>query len=221
MACRLDRPSARGSEQRDPQQGGQTTATRRGQDGAEPSRGALSDNVGSMRGNEKGISAADRTNAAQDEHDDGEPLPLRATYVLSRLSRVVQRILEALLREHGLTLPQYTLLTVLRRRPGLSNAQLARRAYISPQSMQEVLRALEDRGLVQRQRAPGNRRMLLARLTPRGERLTAQAEAAAAAADEAMLAGFTPTQRARFVKALQACVVSLGGGLARPSSPAE
>ncbi|HEX7380969.1 MAG TPA: MarR family transcriptional regulator [Nevskiaceae bacterium] len=144
---------------------------------------------------------------------DGAQLPLRATYVLSRLSRVVQRMLEAILRDHGLTLPQYTLLTVLRRRPGLSNAQLARRAYITPQSMQEVLRGLERRGLVQRQLAPGNRRTLRARLTARGERLTEQAESAAAAADEAMLADFTPARRKRFLQSLQACVVSLDGGL--------
>lgn len=142
-----------------------------------------------------------------------DPLPLRTTYVLARLTRIVQRRLEEALQPHQLTLPQYTTLTVLLRRPGLSNAQLARRAYITPQSMQEVLRTLEDRGLVARSPSVDNMRILKVSLTSTGKRLVAQAERDAAEVDEALLATLTPFERKLFVKSIQKCVIGFGGGL--------
>lgn len=147
-----------------------------------------------------------------EEIDEHAP-PLRSTYVLARLARVVQRLLEKALTPHGLTLPQFTTLTVLLRRPGLSNAQLARRAYITPQSMQEVLLVLESRRLVRRTPSPGNQRILQAVLTAGGKRLVERAERDALEVENAMLAGFTPSQRRQFAKSLQRCVTQLGGGL--------
>ena len=50
------------------------------------------------------------------------------------------------MKPYGLTTLQYTTLSVLGRRGELSNAQLARRAYMTPQSMSEVIDALEKKG---------------------------------------------------------------------------
>ena len=77
-----------------------------------------------------------------------------------------------------LSVPQFTTLSVLKRRPGLSNAQLARRALILPQSMIQVISNLEDRGLVQRAPDPKHNRILQTRLTISGERLLERAEQA-------------------------------------------
>lgn len=140
-------------------------------------------------------------------------LPLRTTYVLGRLSRIVQRLLEQTLEPYDLTLPEYTVLAVLRRRAGLSNAQLARRAYIRPQSMHEVLSRLEARGIVRRTESPVNRRIRTAVLTGSGARLIEAAENDAARIDEKLLSGLTEFERTIFVKALRKCIVGLGGGL--------
>lgn len=142
-----------------------------------------------------------------------QQLPLRATYVLGRLSRIVRRLLEDTLKPYELTLPEYTILTVLRRRPGLSNAQLARRAYITPQSMQEVLSRLETRGIVVRTQSPDNQRIRTAVLTESGNRLIESVENEAAGVDEMMLSGLTESERKSFVASLQKCVTGLGGGL--------
>ena len=139
--------------------------------------------------------------------------PLRSTYVLSRLARVVQRLLEEMLVQHNLTLPQFTTLAVLLRRPGLSNAQLARRAYITPQSMQEVLLTLEQRKLIRRTPAIENQRILRATLTATGKRVAARAERDAAKIENTMLSDLTPTKRTLFVKSMLQCVARLGGGL--------
>ena len=50
------------------------------------------------------------------------------------------------MREYGLTTLQYTTLSVLGAAGELSNAQLARRSYMTPQSMSEVIEALEGPG---------------------------------------------------------------------------
>jgi DNA-binding MarR family transcriptional regulator len=89
-------------------------------------------------------------------------------YLIGRLDQGVRRELRRLLAPHGLSVPELTVLSVLQRRPDLSNAQLARRALITPQSMNDVVAGLESRGLVKRTVDPSHGRILLTRLTPAG-----------------------------------------------------
>ena len=65
----------------------------------------------------------------------------------------------------GLSVAQYTTLSILRSRSGLSNAQLARRLWVTPQSMNEVISALERAGLIERVPDVANRRILRTALT--------------------------------------------------------
>jgi len=51
--------------------------------------------------------------------------------------------LTAALREHGATVAHYGGLALLDERPGLSSADLARQAFVTPQSLNQVLRELE------------------------------------------------------------------------------
>ena len=53
--------------------------------------------------------------------------PARVTYLAKRLESAVRRDLDAAMQAQGLTTPQYAALSILRRHPGLSSAQLARR----------------------------------------------------------------------------------------------
>jgi DNA-binding MarR family transcriptional regulator len=84
--------------------------------------------------------------------DSDRPL---LSYLIGRLDRAIRNGLNEVLAPYELSIPQFTPLSVLKRRPGLSNAQLARRALILPQSMIQVITGLEARGLVQR--APSRR----------------------------------------------------------------
>src|SRR3954451_10526550 len=113
----------------------------------------------------------------------------RVSYLVGRLDRILRRRLGDALAPHGLSLPEYTTLSVLRARPGLSNAQLARRALITPQAMNEVLARLERRGLVRREVDPAHARIRRARLTAAGETLLAAADAATAPVEEALTPG--------------------------------
>jgi len=150
------------------------------------------------------------TASASDQPADGAPTLL---YLIGRMDRVVRRAIGEAVKEHDLSVNQYTTLSVLDRRSGLSNAQLARRALVSPQSMNEVLLSLEGRGLVRRQAHPDHGRILQARLTPKGRKLLAACDTQVAAIESAMVEGLTPAEHNALRWSLIACVRTLHGGL--------
>src|SRR6476659_1931864 len=95
----------------------------------------------------------------------------RLSYVIGRLDRILRRRLSAAIETTGLMLPAYTALSVLRAQDGLSNAQLARRSLVTPQSMSEVLTLLVDLGYVRRMAEPGHGRIIRIELTKAGGRV--------------------------------------------------
>ena len=101
----------------------------------------------------------------------------RVSYVIARLDRAIRREIAEMAAPHGLTATQFTALSVLRTGKGLSNAQLARRSYVTPQSMIEMLGTLENKGLVQRAPAPDHGRIMHVELTAKGRRVLAQCDA--------------------------------------------
>ncbi len=137
----------------------------------------------------------------------------RTAYVVGRLDRALRRAMEAELTPLGITLTQFTTLTVIARRSGLSNAQLARRALVTPQAMQQVLSALAAKGLIQRTSDPAHQGILLTELTASGSDLVLQGEAAIAAVESRMLQDIPEPRRADLLAELQSCVSNLGGGL--------
>jgi DNA-binding MarR family transcriptional regulator len=147
----------------------------------------------------------------RDGADDGhEPTLL---YLVGRIDRVVRRSISSVLKERGLSVNQYTTLSVLARRSGLSNAQLARRALVSPQSMNEVLLTLEERELVQRRAHPDHGRILQARLTPKGRALLARCDAEVQDVEAQMVSGLSADDRRALRKTLLCSIRSLQGGL--------
>ena len=90
-------------------------------------------------------------------------------YLVKRAQSVIHLALEEIVSKHGLGIPHYVVLTLLAESPGLPNAELARKAFVTPQSMNEVLKQLEASGLVERQPSPSNARILNAHLTACGQ----------------------------------------------------
>ena len=137
----------------------------------------------------------------------------RISYVIARLERAVRAAVNERVRPHGLTTLQYTTLSVLGARgQPLSNAQLARRAYMTPQSMIEVIDALERKGLIRRDPHPSHRRVFPATMTAKGRRVLTACDAAVAEMEEEMLAGFSSEERESLVAWLKTCVRALHAG---------
>src|SRR5690242_20099057 len=74
----------------------------------------------------------------------------RVGYLVYRLERRLRSRLDTAVRAHGLTTTEYVTLSVLRTHDGMSSAQLARWAFVSPQAMNVVITALQRRRLVRR-----------------------------------------------------------------------
>jgi DNA-binding MarR family transcriptional regulator len=137
----------------------------------------------------------------------------RISYVIGRLDRALRREIGALVAPHGLSVPQYTALSILRDRAGLSNAQLARRTYVTPQSMNEVIASLERDGLVARSPAANHGRVLETAVTEAGLAVLARCDEAVNEMEGRMLADLDDDARAQLLNALTGCVHRLGAGL--------
>lgn len=138
------------------------------------------------------------TQASADQDPRGPSL----IYIVGRLNQGMSRELRALLREWDLSVQEYTSLSVLDLRPGLSNAQLARRALVSPQSMIEILAKLESRGLVQRAVDPDHGRVIRNHLSDSGKRAIEVAAPRVAALQDRIFGDLSPAQRASVARAL-------------------
>ena len=91
-------------------------------------------------------------------------------YLLRQAWRTWLIALELALRPHGLTAPQYGVLSVLSRSPGASNADLARALTTTPQAMNGVLATLERARMIERRPHPNHGRILQVMLTETGRR---------------------------------------------------
>jgi DNA-binding MarR family transcriptional regulator len=92
----------------------------------------------------------------------------RVAYLVYRLERRLRSRLDSAVRDQGLTTTEYVTLSVLRTNDGMSSAQLARWAFVTPQAMNVVVTTLEKRRLVRRRRDPRHRRILRISVTSKG-----------------------------------------------------
>lgn len=101
----------------------------------------------------------------------------RIGYLLKVAAHRIRIDMDAALAGHDLTTPQYAVLSALNAPQALSNADLARRSFVTPQTMNELLKSLRARALVARAGDPAHGRRILYRLTPAGERAIAAVDA--------------------------------------------
>ena len=139
----------------------------------------------------------------------GEAAPVTLLYLIKQVELAIRSRLDALVTQHGITITQYTAMTVLERHPGTISAQLARGSFVRAQSMAQLVDTLEVRGLVERRRDSSSRRHLLISLTPAGRRLAERARATIEALDETALAALDPRERAT----LMALIAKISGSL--------
>ncbi|WP_307519160.1 MarR family winged helix-turn-helix transcriptional regulator [Streptomyces umbrinus] len=135
--------------------------------------------------------------------------PPSLLYMVKQVELVVRSRLDELLKPTGITALQYTSLTVLERHDGLSAAQLARDSFVTAQSVADVIRSLETRGLVRRERNHRNRRELLILLTESGRDVLARHAEPVRELEERMVRDLTAHQTDQFRQALSKAWQSL------------
>jgi DNA-binding MarR family transcriptional regulator len=133
----------------------------------------------------------------------------RLTYLVKRLEMAERARMDEVLRPLGVTLHQYTALSILERREGLSSAQLARRHVVTPQAMHQLIATMERDRLIERRPDETNRRILRAWLTEHGSRVLRACHLAVDDVEERMLSGLTPAEAGAFGRALERCLEAL------------
>lgn len=130
-------------------------------------------------------------------------------YAVKQVELAIRAQLEQLLKPVGITVAQYTALTVLRRRDGLSTAELARRSFVTAQTMGEMVVILERRGFIVRRDDPTHGRRMLTSLTRAGAELLTSCDGAVADLEERMVNRLNPRQRQAFGGFLNTCRIAL------------
>jgi DNA-binding MarR family transcriptional regulator len=131
---------------------------------------------------------------------DEEPLG----YLMHRIMSELRPAVTAELRPFELGLPDFVCLRILSMSPGRSNAELARDTNVSPQAMNNVLRALQERGVVARPASVASGRALPAQLTAKGKALLQRAEHAVRVADQRVLDKLTAAEQRQLKRLLAA-----------------
>lgn len=121
-------------------------------------------------------------------------MPARTIYLIKRLEVASRLLLETVLKDLDLTPSQYTTLSMLAANSETSSSDLARRVLVTPQSMSEMIMALDRKGLIKRKESESNRRVLGISLSPAGRALLEKADDRVDALETKLFACLTPPE---------------------------
>ncbi len=134
-------------------------------------------------------------------------------FLLKSLQHTLRQRIDEILRKQGveLSFAQFAALFNLYSDPGVTGARLARRAFVSAQTMNSALRALERDGYIERGPHPSSRRADSWSLTEAGLAELTRARQVGAAVFDRMLAEFDAKEISAFVDYLRRSIAALDG----------
>lgn len=133
----------------------------------------------------------------------------RFGYAVKRTQHALRMRMDDVLRPLQLTTPQYAVLCAVEAEAGMSNARLARAAFVTPQTMHGLLTNLEKAEMIVRDADPGHGRILRTRLTDRGRSALARAHRAVGEVEAVMADSLGSADSARLTDALTRCADDL------------
>lgn len=122
----------------------------------------------------------------------------RLIYLMNQLNMMIRKALDDRLRPHQLGGLQYTILTLVRDREGISSAELSRRFFVTPQTMNESVASMEKRGLIERSESETNKRILNTRVTEEGRALLKICDAIADQVETEVFGSMSQAERTEF-----------------------
>ena len=108
----------------------------------------------------------------------------------------------------GLTPALFAVLNVLGAREGAIQQELSSDMAIDPSAMVKLINELEDTGLAERRRRPGDRRAWEVTITPDGRRALERARRAVMQVEDEVLGGLTAADRRQLLTLLRRALVS-------------
>jgi DNA-binding MarR family transcriptional regulator len=165
--------------------------------------------MGQVDSGRSAIPPAVSTSDASNRSSDALDLDTSLGYLLKQAASVLHAEMDAVLRPQGMTITHYACLELLAQRPGLSNSELARGAFVTRQSMNTLLRTMEREGLVSRADHPPAGRVLPTELTALGRQQLKAASAAVRTVEHRMRSGLDTDQQVQLRNLLTNCIESL------------
>lgn len=130
---------------------------------------------------------------------------------LLRQAHAAHRIrMEKALAATGMTLPQFSVLTMLAAYPGASSAALAHLSLLTPQTMSVIVANLEKAAFIVRRAHPEHGRIQEIRITALGSEVLDRCKQAVAPVEAALLAGVPPDEEAAVRRWLVKIAVDAG-----------
>jgi DNA-binding MarR family transcriptional regulator len=144
-------------------------------------------------------------------------------FLLKSLHHALRQSVDEALRERGvgLSFAHFATLFGLFLEPGIPGAQLARRALVSAQTMNSILRRLEKDGLIERRPHPESRRADSWSLTKQGSEQLARARVIGDAVFSQMLSALSAPEVAQLQGYLRRCIAALEDNTDPRLSPPE
>lgn len=130
-------------------------------------------------------------------------------YTVKQVELAARHHLDELLKAAGITALQYTALTVLQRRDGLTVTELAHNSFVKVQSMADLLRPLYGRELISRRAGPGHGRRQLISLTAAGRDMIDAYDRRVRQLEEHMLAPLSDDEAELLLGLLARCRTAL------------
>lgn len=140
---------------------------------------------------------------------NGIDLETSMGYLLKEAATALRVAMEDVLRPLDMTVTHYSCLELLAQRPGMTNSDLARGAFVTRQSMNVLLQSLERDGFVSRPAAAASGRAMPAQLTDRGRAQLHEASTAVREIEVRMLAALDDRERDLCFRALRRMIGSL------------
>lgn len=139
-----------------------------------------------------------------DDPDYDPPSRVRRlpSWLISQSARRGQRLVEAALAEEGARRQHLVVLASLAEQGAASQASLGRRLWIDRSDLHAILNELEQRGFVARVRDEQDRRRNVVELTRAGKAALARLDKRVNAAQDALLAPLSKTDRRELVRLL-------------------
>jgi DNA-binding MarR family transcriptional regulator len=131
-------------------------------------------------------------------------------YLLRQAQAAARLAMERALADLGVTSPQFVMLTMLRAYPGLSGADLARVALLTPQTVGVIIRNLERDGAIRKTPHPIHGRVLQWTLTRRGETRLDKCRRHALGIERRLMAGLPKQAQATIRRWLAKIATDLG-----------
>ena len=145
-----------------------------------------------------------------------KPVPRRGVdwigYNLKITQHRLRQRLDAELSQLGITAAQNAVLLAVAGNPRISNAELARAAFVTPQTMQAILVNLERAGLIERSPHPEHGRVIMTELTKAGQKVVADGAQAADVVERQMLSLLSAEEAQLLCELLKRCAAALDDG---------